>query len=60
MPNRLQISSNELVHFKISIFSSSNFSNLQIEPFLIGTKRLYANENSLPIDSVQRTGLEII
>jgi len=33
--------------------------NSRIEPFLVGTKRFYGNDNSPLVDLVKRTGLEI-
>lgn len=33
--------------------------NSRIEPFLVGTKRFYSNDNSPLVDLVKRTGLEI-
>jgi predicted nucleotidyltransferase len=33
--------------------------NSRIEPFLVGTKRFYSNDNSHLVDLVKRTALEI-
>lgn len=33
--------------------------NTRIEPFLVGKKRFYSNDNSPLVDLVKRTGLEI-
>jgi predicted nucleotidyltransferase len=33
--------------------------NSRIEPFLVGTKRFYSDDNSPLVDLVKRTGLEI-
>ncbi len=33
--------------------------NSKIEPFLVGTKRYYGNDNSPLVDLVKRTGIEI-
>lgn len=34
--------------------------NSRIEPFLVGTKRFYSDDNSPLVDLVKRTGLEIV
>ncbi|MDT3739724.1 MAG: nucleotidyltransferase domain-containing protein [Candidatus Kapabacteria bacterium] len=33
--------------------------NTKIEPFLVGTKYFYSNDNSPLVDMIKRTGLEI-
>lgn len=42
------------------IWSLTKKVNSKIEPFLVGTNRFYADENSPLIDLVKRTGLEIV
>jgi predicted nucleotidyltransferase len=41
------------------IWSLTRRVNSRIEPFIVGAKRFYSNENSPLIDLVKRTGLEI-
>lgn len=41
------------------IWSLTRKVNSRIEPFLVGTKRFYSNDNSPLVDLVKRTGLEI-
>ena len=42
------------------IWSLTKRVNSRIEPFIVGAKRFYKNDNSPLIDLVKRTGLEII
>ncbi len=42
------------------IWSLTKRVNSKIEPFLVGTKRFYASDNSPLVDLVKRTGLEIV
>jgi predicted nucleotidyltransferase len=41
------------------IWSLTRKINTKIEPYLVGTKHFYSNDNSPLVDLVKRTGLEI-